>query len=536
MLSIIGVLYLLLLIFYSAEAAPPHPSLATVTHNLHHPFPRYLQECNATSTSREFYFQALGPSNDTDSLYRNVVFENITQVPNDDGVVGNLRVNVSDLASSLLLVDLWSNYFMQENQSFGHDGEYTREIMSQHTLLTKFWKVEGLPVVVAGLHSELLGQNIDTAVRDWAWLNGNLDTYNITDEEIDAVAELAREAITTELPDNYASPALTYQAYFIANFGPRGFDNSSIIVIGDGVLDFITSLGLDEVGSDLVHAHEFGHALQFKMDLENAGGDFEAYLKTKRANRTAATSRKIELEADAMAAYALAHEQGRNFDVSLLVQATKVAYAHGSCNVGDNKHHGMPRQRECAVRWGSDEGLDMTGDPVSPREFRQLFFLNYELILALDPGACSLTDDTGESTPSNPSESPISSTDSPAVESVEPSRSPVAEFAAPTNNPLVAEPAEPTSVPTPSRSGTEPTLSPVAESTLTPVAESALSPGPLTIASSAPISTPSPVNSLVGPSQIEDGDASIDGSTISAASTTTLIFAIVLSLGAWALG
>ena len=427
---------------------------------------------------------------------------------------------------------------MQENQYFGHDGEHTQEIMSQHTLLTKFWKVDGLPVVLVGLHSEVLGVNIRSAIWDWAWLNDYLEDYNITDELIDAVAESAREAIATELPGNYSSPALTYTAYFIAAFGPLGFDNSSIIVIGDGVLDFITSLGLDEVGSDIVHAHEFGHALQFKMDLEDAGGDYAVYFRTMRANRTAASSRKKELEADAMAAYALAHEQGRNFDAPLLVQATKVAYAHGNCNVGDIKHHGTPRQRECAVQWGSDEGLDMTGDPVSPREFRQLFFLNYELILALDPGVCSLTDDAGYSTPSKPSLSPTVSvsTHSPTAESVEPSHSPVAELAVPTNSPVLAEPAKPTSAPTPSPAGTEPTVSPVAESTLTPVAESALSSAAMTMPSSLPVTMPSPVSSVVVPNQIEDGGASIGGSSISAATTPTLMFATLLSMGAWALG
>jgi hypothetical protein len=44
------------------------------------------------------------------------------------------------------------------------------------------------------------------------------------------------------------------------------------------------------------------------------------------ANWTPEENRQKEMELDTMAAYALAHEQGRNFVVALLVQATMTFY------------------------------------------------------------------------------------------------------------------------------------------------------------------------------------------------------------------
>jgi hypothetical protein len=95
-----------------------------------------------------------------------------------------------------------------------------------------------------------------------------------------------------------------------------------------------------------------------------------------------------------MAAFALAHEQGRNFEIQLLRDAAKAGNAVGDCDVNEDDHHGTPEQRECAVLWGADEGLDMTGNPVTMREFRALFLGALDMILALDPSVCSATVDT----------------------------------------------------------------------------------------------------------------------------------------------
>ena len=46
---------------------------------------------------------------------------------------------------------------------------------------------------------------------------------------------------------------------------PLGRQHS--MIIGDGVLQFLTDARLTSLGQDFVHAHEFGHHLQCKIDL-----------------------------------------------------------------------------------------------------------------------------------------------------------------------------------------------------------------------------------------------------------------------------
>jgi hypothetical protein len=101
------------------------------------------------------------------------------------------------------------------------------------------------------------------------------------------------------------------------------------------------------------------------------------------------------LKSDAMPAYPLAHKQGLNFEVDLLVQVAKSASAVGNCEYSRE-------QRQCATLWGADDGLDMTGDPVSMQ--------NLDLILALDQCVCSLTDDRPPSPTSSPTSSPVALT------------------------------------------------------------------------------------------------------------------------------
>jgi hypothetical protein len=380
-------------------------------------FPRILQEsvCNATA-SRDFIIQSLGPSAANDSLYQNVHFDFVT-IPDDPFGLYYLFVDIGSLADSLVTFQLLTEGFVQEDQYFGHNGEYTQEILAQNQLLTKFWKVEGPPVLVAGLHSEPLQlENLtEIALGFWTSTQVNFTTSSITDAEIFAVAGSVRQAIETELPNAYANSALTYNAYSVPQFGAKGFENSSVVVIGDGFMDFFASLGLGAVGNDILHAHEFSHALQFILDLEDAGGDYAAYFEKYNSTRSPETDRQSELEADAMAAYVLAHDQGRNFSVALLVEVTNATFAIGDCDTNDLDHHGTPKQRQCATLWGADEGLDMTGDPVSIRQFRELFVQNLNLILALDPSACTLTDDSLASAPSSSASSPTSPASSPVA-------------------------------------------------------------------------------------------------------------------------
>ena len=350
---------------------------------------RSLEEaCNKSTAELDFLSDSLEPSFGDPSLLFGYP-TNITLFGED--VV--LYVDIGGLALALLEVSSFSNGiagFDQDKEFFGRNGKYTKEIISQHALLHDFWKVPDEQILVAGLHSEPLQGNIELAIRTQAV--ETIKLYNITGESVLSSAEQIKQAIEDLVPGNYSNPFLSYEAFFVDLFDVTDFGNSTVIVMGDGLIDFFESLGLGEVGSDLIHAHEFSHALQFYLDLEDFGGNLNAFYEFE-GSKGPDEARKDELEADAMAAYVLAHEQGRDFDVQFLVQVSKTTYFIGDCDTEGKDHHGTPQQRECATLWGADEGLDMLGSPISARDFRSQFRKNLDMILSLDASVCHLSDD-----------------------------------------------------------------------------------------------------------------------------------------------
>jgi hypothetical protein len=364
----------------------------------HRRFPRILQEPACLDSALDAFFnQSLGPSLAPGSLYNSVYFES-------DVIPSKYRqVYIEALAYFLLEYKyLVSNEtFLQEDQYFGRNGEYTQEILSQHKLIVKFWKMEDEPpLILLGEHSEPLqeGNNTEKALFRYSRYLAevlNITASDITDEEIVNISESVRTAIEREVPNGYANSALSLDWDTKYQYGIEGFENSTAVIIGDGFLDFFASLGLSEVGNDYLHAISFSYmVLSTLLDRDVVNSDNET------------ENRQFALETDAMAAYFLAHKQGRNFDVAELLQVARVAFAFGDCEVNNDNHWGTPKQKECATLWGADEGLDMTGDPVSPQAFLDRFLQNFDLILALDPSVCTLTDNTGDSTPSNVTKSP----------------------------------------------------------------------------------------------------------------------------------
>lgn len=358
------------------------------------------EECGPKFVSNPDMYEAsvLGPANANNSIFQNIRFPN------------NESLDPTRLAFFSLypLYVFPSEPFVPDDQRIGRNGEFTDVVRQQHELLTAFWNMSlDAPILLLGLHSEPLQNYLPDTVQTYYNSFYGHDSERLAVEALDDVVDDVRAAIEGELPGNYSNPALTQLAFFTYRLGVTGFENSSVMVFGDGLLDWVVSLGLSPwVGISFAHAHEFGHAVQSVVDLEESG---------IADDNTADGSRRIELEADAMGAYALAHDQGGNWSVDLLVQASRLTFSRGDCKLDEVGHHGTPMQRECATRWGADEGLDMKGDPVSMREFRELFRQNLESILALDPLVCTLEEDsTSESpalavSPSSPTPTPSSS-------------------------------------------------------------------------------------------------------------------------------
>ena len=168
------------------------------------------------------------------------------------------------------------------------------------------------------------------------------------------------------------------------------------IMIGDGVLRFLDESGLLSAGGlDFVHAHEFGHHVQFRLD--------HAYPDDRGYDNDDDDNRREELMADAIGGYYLAHDEGGDATRREIDMFDDAAHATGDCGGGGGgggggavaaaageDHHGTPDQRRCAAAWGAR--LAMMAVPATlldPRSFAIKFDGAYGDILGLDAVACA---------------------------------------------------------------------------------------------------------------------------------------------------
>jgi hypothetical protein len=146
------------------------------------------------------------------------------------------------------------------------------------------------------------------------------------------------------------------------------------LVFGDGVLRALEFMEIGNVGSRVVLGHEFGHHVQYELDL------FEPPPATPEGTR------RTELMADAYASYFGTHARGLSLNAKRVVDAIAAFYAVGDCAFEDPGHHGTPNQRERAAEWGSE--LAATARPqgkiLPSSTFAQLFDAELPEIVAPD--------------------------------------------------------------------------------------------------------------------------------------------------------
>ncbi|WP_432483167.1 neutral zinc metallopeptidase [Kineococcus esterisolvens] len=141
------------------------------------------------------------------------------------------------------------------------------------------------------------------------------------------------------------NPVFTLNAYAFSAQGATDPLVASLpdkIVFGDGILAFMSSIGLSDVGPRAVLAHEFAHHVQYEDDL------FDSPLTGPEATR------RTELMADAFATYFATHKRGAALNAKRVVQAQRSFAEVGDCSFTSPGHHGTPNQRERAAQWGAD--------------------------------------------------------------------------------------------------------------------------------------------------------------------------------------
>jgi hypothetical protein len=242
----------------------------------------------------------------------------------------------------------WPTYYTltfdqnERDDYIGVDGRETRKLRKRHTDLQGFWNVNTRNVMLQGMHAAVMAD--DSKMVPLVEFLFEVDR-SIAQEIVDYV-----QSVIAEDPGlGFRSPLFTLNAFaFSGQFEPLDSPFRNVpdkIVMGDGILEMLSDLGLDANAPDYVHAHEFGHHVQYRL------GVFDVAVAEEDLPEA---TRRTELMADAFGAYYCAHVEGAAFRAWKIRQVYSAAYLVGDCAFDSPGHHGTPHQRDLAAQWGAD--------------------------------------------------------------------------------------------------------------------------------------------------------------------------------------
>ncbi|MGZ5133981.1 MAG: hypothetical protein ACXWCG_02470 [Flavitalea sp.] len=242
------------------------------------------------------------------------------------------------------------------NQSFGINGEYTQRLVKTFKDLKRFWNIQTDDMVMVAMHGSML-QDRDKLIR----------TYVAGIGYSPALAALYADFVLSLLDAfpqyrNGNHPIFTFNAIALKTlaYPPYGIIPDKI-VMGDGIMEAFTAIGFGDVAPQAILSHEFGHQIQFDLNL----------LSPSSPEGT----RKNELMADAYAAYYLAHARGASMQWKRVQQFLQVFFNIGDCSFTNPGHHGTPTQRMAAAEWAYNlsNNAQKQGHILTAQEFATLF-------------------------------------------------------------------------------------------------------------------------------------------------------------------
>lgn len=252
------------------------------------------------------------------------------------------------------------------NQYFGVQGEHTQLVNKTFKDLKRFWNIQSNGISLVGLHGSML-RDRDKLIR--------IDRFVYGDDQ--ETAEFWADLILSLLNDfpqyrNGDHPIFSFNGFALSQTTlppPVGFIPSKI-VLGDGLLEGFSDIGFKDIAPPAVLAHEFGHHIQYQLNLIGPGSP-EA-------------TRKNELMADAYAAYYLSHARGASMQWKRVQQFMKVFFNIGDCSFDSDNHHGTPAERMAAAQWGYSvaNNAQKQGHILTSQQFAALFNKQLPLLVA----------------------------------------------------------------------------------------------------------------------------------------------------------
>lgn len=212
----------------------------------------------------------------------------------------------------------------------GVDGSYTREHLKRQKDLIKFWDVPLDEVGLYGMHGAVIADDLKMVpVVQFM--------FGVPADVAQAIVDEVQYVIESDPTIGYDWPLFSFNA---VAFGPDPLK----IVMGDGLIELFEDQGLATSGFDVVYAHEVAHHVQGVL------GEFGPPEPEE--------TRRVELMADAFAAYYLVHARGAAYNEKRAMDVIGASFIAGDCNFDSPGHHGTPNQRVAAAEWGADLGKD----------------------------------------------------------------------------------------------------------------------------------------------------------------------------------
>ncbi|MFE9311865.1 hypothetical protein ACIQCF_30735 [Streptomyces sp. NPDC088353] len=226
--------------------------------------------------------------------------------------------------------------------TFGVNGEYTQKLTAEMKNLKRFWDIDSAGIELIPMHGADVFSSPDRLARTLAVLYGGTPEDNLD------LAELFIELVDSEpVLQGGANPIFTFNAFAYSEVDdPDPLGVSDRIIMGDGIMQGMTEVGLGDVAPRAIVGHEFGHHVQYQNNL------FESDLAGPEATR------RTELMADAFGTYYLTHARGEALNATRLLKSEKSFYQVGDCSFTSSGHHGTPNQRLASSSWAAGVAND----------------------------------------------------------------------------------------------------------------------------------------------------------------------------------
>ena len=276
----------------------------------------------------------------------NTYFNNLTEDP------------LFDLALVSYYQELNKKYvsYYEGPNYYGEDAQFDQLAKKRIRELESFWNLDR-EIYLNGQHMHALDdreilaamiESFDNSVRN------RTEAYEKADELI---------RFNKSSPNFPENPTFALDAFTKSN---------GLLVIGDGLLKVLVESGIDEnIAFTGILAHEWWHQAQFEYS--------EIWTFKYKLRTGSEFSRFSELEADFAASYYMSHKRGATFNWKRIEEFFQLSYNVGDCLVESSQHHGTPKQRMAAAKFGYElaESAKKKGHVLQPTAVHQAFVKFY---------------------------------------------------------------------------------------------------------------------------------------------------------------